>query len=61
MSCEHLVCAACAGPVIEGRCATCRAARARAHGGAPFALTPQMIAFLIVALVLIATLASQLH
>ena len=27
MGWEDLVCAACAGRVIEGRCATCRAAR----------------------------------
>ncbi len=31
MSCQHLVCAACAGPVDEGRCPTCRAARAHLH------------------------------
>ena len=31
MSCEHLICAQCAGPVVEGRCATCRAARAELH------------------------------
>jgi hypothetical protein len=32
VSCEHLICATCAGPVAEGRCATCRAARAEVHG-----------------------------
>ncbi|HEY2507186.1 MAG TPA: hypothetical protein VGI58_11755 [Streptosporangiaceae bacterium] len=31
MSCEHLICAQCAGPVAEGRCPTCRAARAQIH------------------------------
>jgi hypothetical protein len=31
MSCEHLICAQCAGPVAEGRCATCREARAHIH------------------------------
>jgi hypothetical protein len=31
MSCEHLVCAQCAGPVAEGRCPVCRDARARVH------------------------------
>ena len=31
MSCEHLICAQCAGPVAEGRCPTCRQARANMH------------------------------
>ncbi len=31
MSCEHLICAQCAGPVIEGRCPACRAAREKVH------------------------------
>ncbi|HEY9522193.1 MAG TPA: hypothetical protein VIR33_03060 [Thermopolyspora sp.] len=31
MSCEHLICAQCAGPVIEGRCPSCRAAREKIH------------------------------
>lgn len=31
MSCEHLVCAQCAGPVAEGRCPACRTARAHVH------------------------------
>jgi hypothetical protein len=31
MSCEHLICAHCAGPVAEGRCPTCRDARAHVH------------------------------
>jgi hypothetical protein len=31
MSCDHLICANCAGPVEEGRCASCRAARAELH------------------------------
>jgi hypothetical protein len=33
MSCEHLICAHCAGPVVEGRCSVCRAARAHVHQG----------------------------
>ncbi len=52
MSCEHLVCARCAGPVVEGRCATCRAARSGMHH--PFSLgKPQVVAALL--LVLLAT------
>ena len=35
MSCQHLVCAACMGPVSEGRCPTCREARAERHGHGP--------------------------
>jgi hypothetical protein len=31
MSCEHLICAQCAGPVSEGRCPVCREARAGMH------------------------------
>ncbi len=31
MSCEHLICAQCAGPVAEGRCPVCQAARSRMH------------------------------
>jgi hypothetical protein len=31
MSCEHLICAHCAGPVVEGRCPACRAAREHVH------------------------------
>lgn len=31
MSCEHLICARCAGPVSEGRCEACRQARSEIH------------------------------
>jgi hypothetical protein len=31
MSCEHLICAQCASPVVEGRCPACQAARAQVH------------------------------
>jgi hypothetical protein len=31
MSCEHLICAQCAGPVVEGRCPACRQAKADVH------------------------------
>ena len=31
MSCEHLICARCAGPVSEARCEACRAARGEIH------------------------------
>jgi hypothetical protein len=52
MSCEHLICAHCAGPVAEGRCPSCRAARAHVHRDGPV-ISPQV---LIAAGVLILTL-----
>jgi hypothetical protein len=42
MSCEHLICAHCAGPVVEGRCPVCRAARAEVHHHGP-TITPQLL------------------
>jgi hypothetical protein len=57
MSCEHLICAHCAGPVVEGRCPACRAARAEVHHHGP-AITPQlliMVALLLLTGLLIAT------
>jgi hypothetical protein len=55
MSCEHLVCASCAGPVVEGRCEVCRAARASVHHhGLP--IGTQMIIVLIGLLMLLAAL-----
>jgi hypothetical protein len=58
MSCEHLVCASCAGPVVEGRCAVCRAARAEVHGHGSFGLTPQaVVAIVLVTIVVVLALA----
>jgi hypothetical protein len=57
MSCEHLICAHCQGPVIEGRCPVCRAARDDMHRHGP-TVTPQLliaVALLIVLGLLIAT------
>ncbi len=60
MSCEHLICAQCAGPVAEGRCPVCRAAKSdlhRHHHGVSF---PYTVALLLLAIaVLIA--AQHLH
>ena len=42
MSCEHLICAHCAGPVVEGRCPVCRAARAHVHHN-PSGISPQLL------------------
>ena len=55
MSCEHLVCASCAGPVVEGRCGVCRTARQEVHhSGGP--LTTQAVIAIAMLLLLIATL-----
>ncbi|MEW9547150.1 hypothetical protein [Nonomuraea sp. NPDC050783] len=50
MSCEHLVCAQCAHPVIEGRCPLCRANRERMHQHGFAGLPPAAIAVLLIVL-----------
>ncbi len=57
MSCEHLICAHCAAPVVEGRCPACRAARQHVHHQ-HFGATPQLIiaAVLILSLLLLVAL-----
>jgi hypothetical protein len=51
MTVDRLVCANCAGPVSEGRCAVCRANRTRLQQDNPFAaLTPAMLITLLVTL-----------
>ena len=52
MSCEHLICAQCAGPVVEGRCPACRAARDHVHHQ-HFSATPQLIAAALLALAVV--------
>jgi hypothetical protein len=59
MCCEDLVCARCAGPVAEGRCPTCRAARAELHHHSGFALTPQLVALVLLVLTAVALLATH--
>jgi hypothetical protein len=56
MSCEHLICAHCAGPVVEGRCAACRQARAEVHHGHPQLGVPLLIMALIAMLLLMLAL-----
>jgi hypothetical protein len=58
MCCEQLVCAACTSPVAEGRCATCRSARAQLHShrtGVPV----EMIAVLTIVVALLMALAQR--
>jgi hypothetical protein len=59
MCCEDLVCARCSGPVAEGRCPTCRAARAELHHHTGFSLTPQLVALILLVLTAIALLAAH--
>lgn len=60
MSCQHLVCAACTGLVIEGRCPTCRAAREQVHHHG-FSFSPQAVALIVVLLVALLALALHVH
>ena len=59
MSCEHLICAQCAGPVVEGRCPACRASRDHVHhhSGA----SPQLIIAAILVLSVLLLLAMRLR
>jgi hypothetical protein len=59
MSCEHLICAHCASPVIEGRCPVCREARAHLHHHGPAGLSPQLL--IAVALILLLGLLIATH
>jgi hypothetical protein len=52
MSCEHLICAQCAGPVVEGRCPACRAARDHVHHQ-HFSAAPQLIVAALLALAVV--------
>jgi hypothetical protein len=56
MSCEHLICARCSNPVVEGRCPICRQARSELHrhGSSvpPSLVLAALVAMLFVALVL---------
>jgi hypothetical protein len=60
VSCEHLICAQCTGPVAEGRCPTCREARAEVHSHGPHISAQFLLAFAAL-LLLAAFLALQAH
>jgi hypothetical protein len=60
MSCEDLICASCAGPVVEARCPACQSARAQMHhhsGG----LSLPVIAMLLVAVLALAVMLQVTH
>ena len=56
MSCEHLICASCAAPVVEGRCPACQLARAQVHRRSPGLSVPLLLAALLVLLLLLVAL-----
>ncbi|GAA3946402.1 hypothetical protein GCM10023085_30710 [Actinomadura viridis] len=60
MSCEHLICARCSGPVVEGRCPTCRDARDEVHGRGP-SIPPALVLAGLVALLFVALVLQRLH
>jgi hypothetical protein len=53
MSCEHLICAQCAGPVPEGRCPVCRAAKADVHKHYHGVSVPYAVALLLLAVAVV--------
>jgi hypothetical protein len=59
MTCEHLICAQCGGPVAEGRCPTCRQARAHVHQHG-HAMSAPLIAAVLLILALLAVAALHL-
>jgi uncharacterized membrane protein YvbJ len=59
MSCEHLICAQCAGPVVEGRCQACRTTRQHIHHQ-HFSVSPQVIIAAILVLTVLLLLATHL-
>jgi hypothetical protein len=50
MSCEHLICAQCAGPVVEGRCPVCRASREKLHDHGIWGISPAVILLFLIVL-----------
>ncbi|MDH6121474.1 hypothetical protein [Kitasatospora sp. GAS204B] len=61
MTCDHLVCANCAGRVSEGRCPVCRAERARLQQqqGPLATLSPATLIALLAALLAVAMICRQ--
>ena len=55
MSCEHLICARCAGPVVEARCPACQLARARTHHHSSGLSLPLIVAAVLTLLLLTLT------
>ena len=58
MSCERLVCASCAGQVVDARCGVCAEAKANVHAGHHHVHVPEWLAIAIVLLVSLLTLSA---
>lgn len=58
VSCERIVCAACAGHVVDARCAVCAEAKAHLHAGRAHVHVPEWVAVLFVVLVSLVTLSA---
>jgi hypothetical protein len=61
MSCEHLICAQCAGPVAEGRCPVCRASRNHVHHNSHGVAMPYALVLLLLAIALILEIQHLVH
>jgi hypothetical protein len=58
LSCEHLICARCGGPVSEGRCPACRASKAEVHHSQAN-YRPHILVASVLLIVLLAVLAAH--
>ena len=56
MSCEHLICARCAAPVVEGRCPACQLARAQVHRRSSGLSVPLLLVALLALLLVVLAL-----
>ncbi|MDR2984960.1 MAG: hypothetical protein LBV34_08970 [Nocardiopsaceae bacterium] len=53
MSCEHLICAQCSGPVSEARCPVCRAAKSDLHHHSYASSVPYAVLLLLLAIAVV--------
>ncbi len=60
MSCEHLICARCSNPVVEGRCPSCRAAKSEMHRHGP-SIPPALVLAALVALLFAALVLRRVY
>lgn len=61
MSCEHLICAQCAGPVAEGRCPVCRASKSHVHHDTHGVNVPFAVAVLLLLVALMLAMQHLVH
>ncbi|HWG60575.1 MAG TPA: hypothetical protein VG253_02575 [Streptosporangiaceae bacterium] len=52
MSCEHLICAQCSGPVVEARCPACAQSRSQVHHHSSGLSVPVIIGALLIVLLM---------